>query len=341
MSHADIPLVPVSYAARLAALLAPRGIAPEPLLAHTGVTRAMFDDASARMSFRATSRMFENALALTGDPSFGLELGLALKASSHGVFGMALLTCESLGDAIQLGGRYMDLTGSPWRIQLATEGDTSIMRFVEVVALPMRAVMLEAVLGAVIRVGEFMLGESFAEAAQPAIEFWIDVPEPPHHARFRDQVPRVRYQAPNVQALFPTAWLARPLALREPVANREALTALEQQRRIADPGDDLVARTRALLASPEHRYPGLEQIASQLSVSARTLRRHLGQHGVVFNELRDEARRARAFVLLDQSTLTIADVAIELGFSDAAGFARAFQRWCGESPSSYRKRKQL
>jgi hypothetical protein len=205
VSHGDIPVVPVSYAARLAALLATRGIAAEALLAHTGITPAMFDDPGARMSLHAASHMFENALALAGEPSFALELGLGLKASSHGMFGLALLTCDSLGDAIQLGSRYMDLTGSPWRIQLETAGETSIMRFVELVALPMRTLMLEVVLGAVIRVGEFILGESFAHSAQPAIEFWLDGPELPHHARFRDQVPRVRYDAPVVQALFPTA----------------------------------------------------------------------------------------------------------------------------------------
>lgn len=336
MSNLEIPLVPVSYAARLVAMLEERGFTAERVLARTGLTRAQLDDPMARMSFVATSQLLWNGMELTCDESIGLELGLSLKASSHGWLSLALITCNSLRDAITLGERYMEVRASPWRIQLIVEGDTAIMRFVEVVSVwPMRAVLLEAVLGAVIRLGEFMLGESFAH---PAIEFWSDSPERPHHARFRDQVPHVRYSQPTNQAMFPAAWLDRPLALREPVANREAISALENERRMIDPGDDLLERARALLSNPDNGFPALEQAATRLSVSSRTLRRHLRSHGTTFQALRDDVRRARGIMLLEQSKLAIDDVARALGFADRAGFVRAFQRWTGETPSNYRKR---
>jgi AraC-like DNA-binding protein len=333
---ADTPIVPVSYAARLGALVETRGFSVEQMLAGSGMTVDQLDDPTARVSFQTMSDVFARALELSGDPSIGLELGLGLKASSHGMLGVALLTCNSIRDAVTLGGRFMDLRGSPWRVQLMTEGDRAIMRFVEVTALPMRTLMLECVLGTVIRIGEFMTGESFAS---PAIEFWSDGPELPHHAQFRDQIPRVRYDAPAIQAMFPVSWLDRPLALREAIAHREAIDALDRERRITGiASDDLLERARMLLADPEHAFPGLEQVATSLSVSARTLRRHLSQRGVSFNALRDAARRAHATHLLEGSPLTIAEIARELGFSDAAGFVRAFQRWTGESPSTHRKR---
>lgn len=335
-SNLDSPLVPVSYGARLVAMLEERGFTAEQALARTGLTRAQLDDPNARMSFLTTSQLLWNAVDLGNDESIGLELGLALKASSHGWLSLALITCNSLRDAITLGERYMEVRASPWRIQLIVEGDTAIMRFVEMVSVgPMRTVLLEAVLGAVIRLGEFMLGEPFTH---PAIEFWSDSPELPHHARFRDQVPHVRYDSPINQALFPASWLDRPLALREPVANREAISALENERRMIDPGDDLLERARTLLSNPESGFPGLEEVATRLSVSSRTLRRHLRDHGTTFQALRDEARRARSIMLLEQSKLAISDVARGLGYADSAGFVRAFQRWTGETPSSYRKR---
>src|ERR1700733_8068051 len=205
---ADTPIVPVSYAARLGALLETRGFSVEQMLAGSGVTVAQLADPSARVSFQTMSDVFARALELSGDPSIGLELGLGPKASSHGMLGLALLTCNSVRDAVTLGGRFMDLRGSPWRVELFTDqheqGERAIMRFVEVAVLPMRTLMLECVLGTVIRIGEFMTGESFA---QPAIEFWSDGPELPHHARFADQIPRVRYDAPAIQAMFPASWL--------------------------------------------------------------------------------------------------------------------------------------
>src|ERR1700733_13633383 len=148
---ADTPIVPVSYAARLGALLETRGFSVEQMLAGTGVTIDQLADSTARVSFQTMSDVFARALELSGDASIGLELGLGLKASSHGMLGVALLTCNSVRDAVTLGGRYMDLRGSPWRVQLVTDeqSERAIMRFVEVAVLPMRTLMLECVLGTV------------------------------------------------------------------------------------------------------------------------------------------------------------------------------------------------
>jgi AraC-like DNA-binding protein len=335
-TDSEITLVPISYSARFVAMLAARGFTADQVLAGTGYTSAQLDSPNGRMPLAAVAQMMWNGVELAHDPSLGLEFGLALKASSHGWLGFALITCDSLRDAIALGERYMDVRASPWRVRLIVEGDTAIMRFIELVSVgAMRTVVLETVLGAVIRLGEFMLGESFTH---PAIEFWSDSPEQPHHQRFRDQVPRVRYGCGTNEARFPARWLERPLALREPVANREAVSALENERRLLDPSDDLFERTRALLSNPANRFPDLEQAASRLLVSSRTLRRHLSRNATTFQGLRDELRRARAITLLEQSQLPIDDVAHALGYSDGASFVRAFQRWTGETPNNHRKR---
>jgi len=335
-SDTEIPLVPVSYAARFVAMLNSRGFTAAQVLAGTGHTLGQLDDPGARMSLAAAAQMMWNGVELTRDESLGLELGLSLKASSHGWLGLALITCNSLRDAILLGERYMEVRASPWRIRLVVEGDTAIMRFVEIASIgAMRTVVLEVVLGAVIRLGEFMLGERFTH---PAIEFWSDSPEPPYHRRFRDQVPRARYRCSTNEARFPARWLDRPLALREPVAHREAVSALENERKLIDPSDDLLERTRAVLSNPANGFPDLEQAAARLLVSSRTLRRHLSRSGTTFHALRDEVRRAHAITLLEHSQLAIDEVARALGYSDGAGFVRAFQRWTGATPSTYRKR---
>jgi AraC-like DNA-binding protein len=332
-----IPLVPVSYAARFVAMLEERGVDSARVLAGTGYTRAQLDDPTMRMPIATIAYMLVTGVEITGDLSLGLELGLGFKASSHGQLGFALITCNSIGDAISLSERYMELRSSPWRIRLIVEGETAIMRFIEGVTVegPARAVVLEAVLGAVISLGEFMMGEPLA---RPEIEFWSDSPELPHHARFRDRVPRVRYNCKTIEARFPARFLQLPLALREPVANREAVSALENERRLLDPDEDLVERTRTLLSDAANRFPDLEQVAGTLGVASRTLRRQLSKRGTTFQALRDEIRRAYAITLLEQSAVGIDQVAHELNYADAATFVRAFQRWTGESPSTYRKR---
>jgi AraC-like DNA-binding protein len=103
---------------------------------------------------------------------------------------------------------------------------------------------------------------------------------------------------------------------------------------------DLTAGTRALIAAAAEETPAeldLEHAARRLNVSSRTLIRHLKQAGTSFQTLRDDALKQRTLELLEQPGLSIQDIAATLGYSDPANFGRAFKRWFGMSPGSFRK----
>jgi AraC-like DNA-binding protein len=330
----EVNLIPMSYVARWLALLDTRGVRVDEALAGTRVTLEQLEDPNARVSMPDLIEVMTRGAALAEDPSLGLELGLALKPTAHSWFGIAVMTASTLGEATDLGARYFSLL-SPWRIHMLREGARAVMQFDESYDLgPARMLCLECMLGGVVRMGEFLLGHSFAH---PEIEFFADFPEAPHHARFHDRMPRVYYNAKRLQARFPAAWLDRPLAFAEPFAYREAVAALDHERRLVGDNDDWLERTRALLAEPERGFPDLDGAAAIFGISSRSLRRHLQARGATFHQLRDDARRARAITLLERSAISHDAIARELGYSDAAGFARAFQRWTGGPPSAYRR----
>ena len=84
-------------------------------------------------------------------------------------------------------------------------------------------------------------------------------------------------------------------------------------------------------------FPGLDQVADRLAMSPRTLRRKLGQLDVRFQDLLDEERRRVAEDYLEDSTLTIQQIAEQCGFNDSQNFSQAFRRWSGMSPTEFRK----
>jgi AraC-like DNA-binding protein len=328
--------IPMSYVARWIALLDTRGVSVDEALAGTSVTVDRLEDPAARVSVPDLVGLITAGVELANDPSLGFELGMSLKPTAHSWFGVAVMTASTLGEATELGARYLATRLSPWRIHVFREGARACMQFDEVYPLgTARQFVLECLLGAVIRMGEFLNGHSFAH---PDLEFYYDAAEPPHHARFRDQLPRTRYNMPKLQAWFPSAWLDRPLSFAEPFAVREAVAALDNELHLIGETEDWLERTRALLAQPGHGFPDLDAVATTLEVSSRTLRRHLQARGARFHELRDEARRARAITLLEQTGRSFDAIARELGYADAAGFMRAFQRWTDEPPISYRRR---
>jgi len=80
----------------------------------------------------------------------------------------------------------------------------------------------------------------------------------------------------------------------------------------------------------------ISDIAAKLGMSARTLQRRLGDQGVSFQDLVDESQRRLSERLLRQTTYSMLDIAFMTGFSEQSAFTRAFKRWAGQTPRSYR-----
>ena len=79
-------------------------------------------------------------------------------------------------------------------------------------------------------------------------------------------------------------------------------------------------------------------MAKVIGVSTRTLNRLFAAEGLKYAEVAQQVRVERARRLLARGVST-EQVAIELDYSDARSFRRAFEQWTGESPASFRRRQ--
>jgi AraC-like DNA-binding protein len=82
-------------------------------------------------------------------------------------------------------------------------------------------------------------------------------------------------------------------------------------------------------------------IADVFGIRERTLHRRLRVAGTSFRQELDRARKSVSEQLLGSTSLPVCDIANSLGYADSSGFIRAFQRWSGTSPSSWRKQNSL
>ena len=82
--------------------------------------------------------------------------------------------------------------------------------------------------------------------------------------------------------------------------------------------------------------PTLSLIASELGLGTRTLQRRLSDNGHSFQSVVDLARKDLAQRLLRETSYGLAEIAFLTGFAEQSGFTRAFKRWAGQTPRSYR-----
>ena len=85
-----------------------------------------------------------------------------------------------------------------------------------------------------------------------------------------------------------------------------------------------------------------ERVAREVGMSSRTMRRKLANEGKSFQQVLDECRMRQAmFEFQTKPALSIAEIALKLGYSEHSTFTRAFHRWTGMPPQLYRERQTL
>lgn len=97
------------------------------------------------------------------------------------------------------------------------------------------------------------------------------------------------------------------------------------------------ARTREYLETRLAQPVEIRHVAAAFHLSARTLTRKLADEGASFQVVKDALRRDIAVQRLGKSTTSIAAIAMDLGYANAAAFCRAFKQWTGSTPTAYRR----
>lgn len=311
------------------------GVAEEDLLRGIIDDRASLDDPNARTSLRTLEALVERAIELTGDPALGLAMGLQMQISSHGYLGFAALTASTIREALELAVRFAPIRFPALAIHLEARGDEGIITLEERADLgSAREFAMITIAVGFTRMGQALLGHPVEGRAEVAF------PAPPFFEKIEGMIPGVvSFDADAHRLIFPREYLDRRIETANAAAMKLATEQCERELEEASRIRTFRDRVRGLLFV-EGGVLSLEAIAKKLATSPRTLKRRLADEGTTYTELLDELRSKRAMELIANPELTLDEIASRLGYSDVANFSRAFRRWTGSAPGSYRRAQE-
>ncbi len=321
--------VSVAYLRALLDYVQARGQDPAPML---WACQMNLEDRDGRVTEAAAAALFDRAAELLKDPHLGLHAGEHIRPGHYGALGYVAMNCATLGEALDCLRRYQSLVIDLGGVELEAQDEALVLSWQPESAAPYRQ-LAEFNLAGLLTFTRWMAGSQ----SHPD---WIALAYPPpadtreHRRVFACEL---RFDAPCYRLALPQRWLAAPLIQPDP-AMRELVARLADQQLLQLPrSDDLLARTRALIARRLKTPPvELDWIAAQLATSARSLQRRLAEADLRFNQLVDEVRRELAEGYLRNPAMNLTDIAFLLGYSEQSAFQRAFKRWTRQTPAQFR-----
>jgi len=270
------------------------------------------------------------------DPTIGLRLGTETRAERFHPIGIASLSSENFGAAIDQMARYKQLTcpeeivqwkdGAEWSVQfrwlLADETEPPVLD-----ECCFAWVLSTARVGTGVRLSpvrvEFMQQRTHVKA----IERHFGCP--------------VVCGTPRNVIVFRTSDAERSFVTR----NAELLGLLapqfEEELKQESGDESFVERVRlAIQEKLTGRRPTIDDIADVLHMSSRTVQRRLQNGGSSFQKALGEARHQLARHYLNNSILELNETAYLLGYNDANSFVRAFRTWEGVPPRRWREQQR-
>lgn len=344
-----IPFVTVTNWVRAARLC---GIDIEAIFRREGIDTSLLHPETATIDRATMQRVMHHCVAETrriGSPQhFPLVLGETFAFEYLSDVETFITTSATLRDATRSLEWIPPLINPFMRFSLSERGDEAriALRFDVADETPDLAwPFTEGVFTTVVKFSRMLLG------GQPLIGR-ITMRHPAHQDA--DKV-AAHFQVPiawgsEVDALwFSRRLLDQPLRGAFPSLHEQAAQRVVQQvaqrshtagqgGEAGHPGQQLASQIeQAFLDKPRLLGLGLEALAEELGLHARTLQRRLKDIGDSHSAIQGRVRYRLAQQWLQDPALTIEDISERLGFTDRRSFTLAFTRWSGQTPSRFRR----
>ena len=317
----------------LLALIEDRGLSPDEVCRGLGFTYEELVRQDVSLSYRQMRLLIVRAQRMLGEPALGLAMGARETPISWGLPGLALLTCETYGEAVKYGLGHQQSIGA-LLIHLAEIRGREIRMEVRPkwFDLQIETVLVEEAFASVVAVSRCLLGSTFKPLR---VDFAFQRPADEEIYRRFFQCP-VRFDAGINRLTIDTHWLGARLPGYDRITSRMVREKLNTLLPIPLGRNDVVESVANRMRTGFEDHRSQRELAQMVNVSDRTLRRRLSNQEVTYRGMRDEARYERARELLANSTMSIAQIAEAVGYADARAFRRAFKRWSGSLPTEFR-----
>lgn len=328
------PLVPVNIPALMIKMCTNNGIEQDLLLDKTGIPPEILKDPSARLAYRQMLPLLENFITYFPSKHPGIDLGMTININQFGMLGYAILSCPDLMEALVLCHKYHMLVEPAFNFEIIDHGD--------IIAIPLASyiphnnihnMVSDIFAVSFIQLSKFLTGCSDIRPLE--MRFNYPRPDDIEKHQLNCDCPVV-FDQPRTEIIVSKTVLKQPLIMADQVTASMAEAQCSELLARFGAREVLIVKVRRIILAKPGIFPSVDEVADQLAISTRTLGRSLRDIGTSYQRILDDIRKEISIEYLCSSHLPVEEIAALTGYSDPSNFRKAFRRWTGRTPSSYR-----
>ena len=315
-----------------------KGIAVDPLFEKAGLKPEILDSDEGRIDGEQLQAFIHLLAEHTGNPVLGLETGDYVQPGSYSVLGYITMSCATLGEAVTRIAPYEKLVGDMGTTRLKMKGDSATLiwtcNFTDSVVWPQ---VVDNVFASWINYARWLADST--DATPLEVRLRRPSPGPEHEKAYalRWQCP-VQFDAEEDSVTFAQTLLATRLRQPDPLLRKTLEAHALSQLALLDTDTDLTSKVKQSIQKQlAEGITRQDMVAEDLGMTSRTLQRKLSQEGVSYQKLLDEVRQQMAEDYLQNTDMSIPDIALRLGYSETTSFHRKFKAATGKTPGDFRR----
>jgi AraC-like DNA-binding protein len=287
-----------------------------------------------RVSVEKAILLWESIEKRTGSQDTGLMSGLNVRLQSLGVLGYVLMNSKSVLDTLEKFGIYQRLVASIAN-QVITKIDDKVKISLDLLDewQPGYRYTLDFMIMA-----RFSILKSCSDIEILPIELGFQFKEPKNKDSYQ-----FHFGFENIRFGCDTNYLVyKSEDLRSKMIGSDAELYKYFESLLHDALDehDIIQQYSRSVRKLIHQYmnaeiPLVDDVASELAMSSRSLQSKLKDEGTTYQQLVNEVRKEVSMKQLKNKKLNITEIAFLIGFTDISVFSRNFKKWTGLSPTKY------
>lgn len=317
----------------LISYLASRNIPVHSILDGSGITVADLQNPDKYIRTDQELIIYRKIQKLKIEPEIGLIIGEQAHVGIHGNLGVAAMLSDTIMAAATIALRYTELTLTYFHYELTVKDNLAFLKMKELVDLgDLTQFVCELEFVSVYRMCRDVIGRQF-----PLHEVHIAYSKPDYGSQYDKYFNcAVTFNAPDHMFVFDAQLLNTPLPKANPLMKKvyeEECRKLSIRLKECETFSDKIYNELYFYKDGQLT---MEEIAHQLNMTTRTLRRKLTAEGTTYKAIVSDFLLKKAISLLTTTVLPIEKIAEKLGYSDTPNFYHAFKIWTGTSPGKYR-----